>query len=85
MLGFVQLTVSDTKVVLRALHLSLVRDKIGYMPINSGHLMNPDIGILLHIPKFKTVSYQNNFYVKPPSVWSYPGYIRNASNSQGLT
>ena len=38
--------------------------------------------ILLNVPKGRTVSYQNSFYGRAPSVWNIlPGYMRDTSRS----
>ena len=41
-----------------------------------------DNGIVLNVPKCRTVSYQNSFYVRAPSVWNIlPGYMRDTARS----
>ena len=43
---------------------------------------NPDNGILLNVAKCRTVSYQNSFYVRAPSVWNIlPCKIRDTTRS----
>jgi hypothetical protein len=39
-------------------------------------------GILLHVTKSKTVSFQNNFYIRAANVWNtLPGFIRHTTTS----
>ena len=39
-------------------------------------------GILLHVTKSKTVSFQNSFYIRAANVWNtLPGFIRNTTTS----
>ena len=41
-----------------------------------------DNGILLNVPKSKTVSFQNSFYVRAPSVWNIlPDILRDTTRS----
>ena len=51
-------------------------------PIRNTRNVDIDNGILLNVPKFRTVSHQNSFYVRAPSVWKILlGYIRDMSRS----
>ena len=68
------------------LYNSVVNDSDTIISIRVSNLRtrnsNSDNGILLNVPKSKTVSFQNSFYVRVPSVWNIlPDILRDTTRS----